>query len=107
MGMRINVCRAFHMRSKAGILSAKNSSPNSASETPMIHHDCKTSRLEGREMTPKRPSSPSVATVAYTLSPAAKLVAASMAAVWSELKVTTLGCGDVAGDSVVEQHLGK
>ena len=48
---------------------------NSAALIPITHKFVRIPKAGGRASTPARASSPSVATVAYRLSPAAKLVA--------------------------------
>src|SRR5438309_2247023 len=80
-GTRIKVCRVFQTRSKAGILSAKNSTANNAALTPITYQLESISRAGGNESTPRRAKSPSVATVAYRFNPAAKLVATSAATI--------------------------
>src|SRR5216684_5986541 len=82
-GTRMKVCSAFQIRSKAGILSAKNSIANSAPLAPITHHLASTSNAGGSANTPKCASSPSVATVAYKFRPAAKLVATTAATISS------------------------
>src|ERR1700694_1618705 len=79
MGMRIKVCSAFQTRSKAGILSAKNSMAKSAPLAAITYQLATRCKAGGKDSTPKWASSPRVATVAYTFSPAAKLTATSRA----------------------------
>src|SRR5438270_6066705 len=78
-GTRINVCSAFQIRSKAGILSAKNSIPKRAAHAAITGQLPRRCKAGGRGKCPKRASSPKTPTVAYRFRPAAKLTAASMA----------------------------
>src|SRR5882724_954771 len=78
-GTRMKVCSAFQIRSKAGILSAKNSIPKSVPLAPITHQLASTSNPGGNASTPTCDSTPRVATVAYRFSPAAKLVATTVA----------------------------
>ena len=78
-GTRMKVCNAFQTRSKAGTLSAKNSTVKSARLAPMTHQLASRCKGEGSIKRFACASSPSVATVAYTFSPAAKLTATSSA----------------------------
>ena len=80
-GTRINVCSAFQTTSKAGILSAKNSTVNSASAAAITHQFVSKCSDAGSASHRVCPSSPNVATVAYTFSPAAKLTATSKATI--------------------------
>jgi hypothetical protein len=78
-GTRIKVCSAFQMRSKAGIVSPKNSIANKAvlaAITGQVSSGCSPG---GSGRCPKRASRPSAATVAQRLSPAANPIAASSA----------------------------
>src|SRR5437763_15684460 len=78
--MRTNVWSAFHTRSIAGILSATNSTRYSATLAPITHQLVRTSSDGGSAIAPARASRESVASVAYTFRPAAKLVATTSAA---------------------------
>ena len=75
-GTRTNVWKAFHSRSNTGILSAKNSIKKSdATQHPITYQLESRCRDGGRGIHPACARRPSVATVAYTFSPAAKLIA--------------------------------
>src|SRR5262249_44669119 len=76
-GIRMKVWRAFHTRSNAGTLSAKNSTAKSATLAPITHQLVNRCSVGGSSTSPPCASRPSVASVAYTLRPAAKLVATS------------------------------
>src|SRR5208337_4125719 len=67
------VWSAFQIKSKAGILSAKTSMANSTPEAAITHQLVSKCRPEGKSTRPAWASRPRVATVAYRLSPAAKL----------------------------------
>ena len=77
----MKVCSAFQIRSKAGILSAKNSTANSVPLAPITHQLVSAYSPGGNASIPQCPSNPSVATVAYKFSPAAKLVATTAATI--------------------------
>src|SRR5208282_3987759 len=74
-GILTKVCRAFQSKSKAGILSAKNSMAKRTPEAAITHQLESRWRPDGKSTRPPRQSSPRVATVAYTFRPAAKLTA--------------------------------
>src|SRR3954452_10119128 len=80
MGTRMKVCNAFQMRSKAGTLSAKNSTAKSARLTTITGQVLRRCSVGGRSNTPNRDNKPRVAVVAYRLRPAAKLVVTRSAA---------------------------
>src|SRR5579859_1118216 len=75
----MKVCRAFQIRSKAGILSAKNSIPNSTVLATMMGQLSSSCSPGGSGRCPKCARSPKTATVAYKFNPAAKPIAASSA----------------------------
>src|SRR6266404_6246622 len=74
-GIRTKVCRAFQNKSKAGILSANSSIAKSTLEAAITHQLESRCSPEGKSSSPAWVRSPRVATVAYTLRPAAKLTA--------------------------------
>src|SRR5690242_1950051 len=105
-GTRMKVCSAFQIKSKAGILSAKNSTANSAPLAPITHQLASTSKPGGNAKIRACASSPRVATVAYRFSPAAKLVATTAATIWfAGIFVKT--CGKKACDSEAWDSQGR
>src|SRR5215469_5036900 len=64
IGTLINVCRAFQTRSKAGILSAKNSIAKRITAAPITYQLASSCSEGGRWTAPDRDSNPRVATVA-------------------------------------------
>src|SRR5579863_7328797 len=75
----MNVCNAFQIRSKAGILSAKNSRAKRARLAAITGQPASTCSPGGSGKWLKRASRPSTATVAYKFRPAANPMAASSA----------------------------
>src|SRR5580692_12677958 len=71
----MKVCSAFQSKSKTGNLSAKNSIRKRTIEHAITYQLESKCSAGGSGITPACARRPSVATVAYTFSPAAKLIA--------------------------------